>query len=129
MKLSWRSSIFSVFILCVWFYLNGGKDGILSQSRLLISSISRGSVTVTVYNNGMSTDGVQLSIPPAAFEEDFAAFLSKHIHVKLHGSDEAIIADRVYNGEGQLVQAFADLVPDMRLYVVPPGLLFPRSEL
>jgi prolyl 4-hydroxylase len=75
-------------------------------------------------------------------EGELAAYLSQFVAVEgLHesvaqesasadGSKEkeldvpGVVADRVFNGQGQLLQSYADILADDRLYLVAPGLLF-----
>ena len=114
-------------MLLVLFYINGGKNMMMEQSRRLFASSSMEPVHVTVFNNGMSTGGIGLTIAPEHVEsgEKFAAYLSDQIKVDVFGKkDEKVIADRVFSGTGKLIERFDQLQQGDRLYVVAPGLLF-----
>ncbi|GMF15026.1 unnamed protein product [Phytophthora lilii] len=105
--------------------------------------------SVTVYRNGYSTGGVQMQLSAELLaartgEGELAAYLSQFVAVEgLHESvavaedgeeeDKAkekeydtpgTVADRVFNGQGKLLQTYADILSGDRLYLVAPGLLF-----
>ncbi|KAF0721046.1 hypothetical protein AaE_010200 [Aphanomyces astaci] len=100
-----------------------------SSSRVLLESID-GPKTVTVYDNGQSSGGVQVTLFPSHVPSGhaLAAYLSEFIVVD--GIQLAtlpptpVVADRVYTGHGMLVSSFDDVVHGDRLYLVAPGLLF-----
>ncbi|CAI5720893.1 unnamed protein product [Peronospora destructor] len=105
--------------------------------------------SVTVYRNGYSTGGAQLQLMRSAElvtartgKGELAAYLSQFVAVEgLHESvtqepvttthDKeneydvpGVVANRVYNGRGELLQTYADILSGDRLYLVAPGLLF-----
>ncbi|ETL47125.1 hypothetical protein F441_03227 [Phytophthora nicotianae CJ01A1] len=103
--------------------------------------------SVTVYRNGYSTGGVQMQLSADVLasrtgEGELAAYLSQFVTVEgLHESvaeefedaDESkekeydvpgVMADRVFNGRGELLQSYADILSGDRLYLVAPGLHF-----
>ncbi|CAH0482317.1 unnamed protein product [Peronospora belbahrii] len=103
--------------------------------------------SVSVYRNGHSTGGVQMQLSAELLaartgEGELAAYLSQFIAVEglhesvtdesksLDGSKEkeydvlGVVADRVFNGRGELLQTYADIQSGDRLYLVAPGLLF-----
>ncbi|KAG7391617.1 hypothetical protein PHYPSEUDO_004119 [Phytophthora pseudosyringae] len=103
--------------------------------------------SVTVYRNGYSTGGVQMQLSAELLasrttEGELAAYLSQFVAVEgLHESvaqesedaDESkekeysasgVVAERVFNGQGELLQTYADILSGDRLYLVAPGLHF-----
>ncbi|KAG6964002.1 hypothetical protein JG688_00007894 [Phytophthora aleatoria] len=103
--------------------------------------------SVTVYRNGYSTGGVQMQLSAELLasrrgEGELAAYLSQFVAVEgLHesvaqeseDSDESkekdydvpgVLADRVFNGRGELLQSYADIMSGDRLYLVALGLHF-----
>ncbi|KAE9019607.1 hypothetical protein PR003_g13292 [Phytophthora rubi] len=100
--------------------------------------------SVTVYRNGYSTGGVQMELSAELLtarsgEGELAAYLSQFVAVEgLHESVEAetgeekekeyttpgVVADRVFNGRGELLQAYAEILSGDRLYLVAPRLHF-----
>ncbi|KAI9921998.1 hypothetical protein PsorP6_001451 [Peronosclerospora sorghi] len=103
---------------------------------------------VTIYRNGHSTGGVQVQVSAEVLssrtgEGELAAYLSQFIAVEdlnvpaaqeSKETEEAshekelnvpgAVADRVYNGRGELLKTYRDLLSGDRLYLVAPGLLF-----
>ncbi|CEG49041.1 RxLR-like protein [Plasmopara halstedii] len=100
---------------------------------------------VTVYRNGYSTGGVQIQLRADLLasrngEGELAAYLSQFVAVeglynesisqesKIIDEKEpamsGIVANRVYNGQGQLIQSYSDISMGDRLYLVAPGLHF-----
>ncbi|OWY96384.1 hypothetical protein PHMEG_00033357 [Phytophthora megakarya] len=103
--------------------------------------------SVTVYRNGYSTGGVHMQLSAELLasrtgEGELAAYLSQFVAVEgLHESvaqeeedtEESkekeyevpgVVADRVFNGQGELLQTYADILSGDRLYLIAPGLLF-----
>ncbi|KAF0695802.1 Aste57867_13399 [Aphanomyces stellatus] len=88
-------------------------------------------LSVTVFPNGESTGGVQVDLTPVDVPSGriLAVYLSTLVKVDGVYTDETKsstqdIADRVYTGQGRLVESFDDLAENDRLYVVAPNLLF-----
>ncbi|UIZ21255.1 hypothetical protein KXD40_000797 [Peronospora effusa] len=107
---------------------------------------------VMIYRNGYSTGGVQLQLSAELVaartgKGELAAYLSQFVAVEgLHESvtqepvtkdtkplDESkeneydvpgVVANRVFNGRGELLQTYADILSGDRLYLVAPGLFF-----
>nr|AIG55679.1 secreted protein [Thraustotheca clavata] len=87
-------------------------------------------VHVTIYRNGESTDGVQVEIKP----EDVTSGLTLAQHLSTFLPVDGIIdgatnvketvADRVYNGNGIIVENYDQINENERLYLVAPDLLF-----
>ncbi|KAG7399491.1 hypothetical protein PHYBOEH_008726 [Phytophthora boehmeriae] len=97
--------------------------------------------SVTVFRNGYSSGGVQMQLSAELLatrreEGELAAYLSQFVAVEgLHesvsgGSKEkeretpGVVADRVFNGQGELLQTYADILSGDRLYLVAPELHF-----
>lgn len=103
--------------------------------------------SVTVYRNGYSTGGVQMQLSAellasrtgrgelAAYLSQFVAVEGLHESVALESEDSdkskdkdhdvpGVVADRVFNGQGEVLQSYVDILPDDRLYLVAPGLHF-----
>ncbi|KAL4109883.1 hypothetical protein PRIC1_001578 [Phytophthora ramorum] len=99
--------------------------------------------SVTVYRNGYSTGGVQMQLSAELLaartgEGELAAYLSQFVAVEgLHESVETesrskekdfdtpgVVANRVFNGQGELLQTYVDILSGDKLYLVAPGLLF-----
>ncbi|KDO19374.1 hypothetical protein SPRG_15464 [Saprolegnia parasitica CBS 223.65] len=96
---------------------------------LLLLALAAHAVHVTVYRNGESVDGVAVDVTPAMATSglDLATHLSTFVPVDGMLDDasvKTIVADRVYNGRGQLVESIDQIEENERLYLVAPGLLF-----
>ncbi|KAF0700330.1 Aste57867_9143 [Aphanomyces stellatus] len=85
---------------------------------------------VSVYDNGQSIGGVNVTLLETHVTSgtDLAAYLSDLVDVEgIELAGEApskVIADRVYTGNGKLVNSFDDIASGDLLYLVAPGLLF-----
>lgn len=88
---------------------------------------------VTLYKNGYSTGGVQLQVGADLLQgktgRELAEYFSQFITVETIQSDAAssparAVADRVYNGVGELLTSYEDIRSGDRLYLVAPELLF-----
>lgn len=94
------------------------------------------SKSVTVFKNGYSTGGVQMVVSAELLAgkdgRDLAEYFSQFVAVEAlagaadaaSSSGGAALADRVYNGRGQLLASYQDILSGDRLYLVAPGLLF-----
>ncbi|TMW61066.1 hypothetical protein Poli38472_014527 [Pythium oligandrum] len=90
--------------------------------------------SVTVYKNGYSTGGVEMQLSADLLHDkdgqELAVYLSQFVDVETIHTDtenaETVsgVADRVFNGNGQLLKSYADIRGGDRLYLVAPGLLF-----
>lgn len=86
---------------------------------------------VVVYKNGYSTGGVQVEVSSNDLQgkggQEIAEYLSQFVKVETIQISEVetfAVADRVYNGNGRLIQSFDDINTNDRLYLVAPELLF-----
>lgn len=86
---------------------------------------------VTVYRNGESSGGVSVTLRPSDVFSTlaFATYLSQvhlkaHLYDRLTETNQEVLADRVYNGQGHVITTYGDIGNHTRLYVVAPGLLF-----
>ncbi|OQR87356.1 hypothetical protein ACHHYP_09099 [Achlya hypogyna] len=81
---------------------------------------------VTVYDNGASIGGVAISVSAdkAVTGGALAAHLSKYVNVSGLRGETSAIADRVYTGNGILVESYDNITAGDRLYLVAPELLF-----
>lgn len=103
--------------------------------RSLSEELSGGAAlkNVTLYKNGYSTGGVQMQVSAGILNgkngRELAEYFSQFIEVEGVQSDEVaesvtVVADRVFNGKGVLLESYQDINPGDRVYVVAPGLLF-----
>ncbi|OQR87192.1 hypothetical protein ACHHYP_09410 [Achlya hypogyna] len=88
-------------------------------------------VHVTVYRNGESTGGVAVDVVPEVATSGLALaqHLSSFVPVDgMYDSEDssvtASVADRVFNGRGQLIESYDGIEENERLYLVAPGLHF-----
>ncbi|RLN75213.1 hypothetical protein BBJ28_00024573 [Nothophytophthora sp. Chile5] len=134
-----------------WDELQGARETLqLTYAHRSLSAARDAPVKgVTVFRNGYSTGGVQMQLSAELLaartgDGELAAYLSQFVAVEglhesvYHGSDASnakekdhgeletpgVVADRVFNGQGELLQAYADILSGDRLYLVAPGLLF-----
>ncbi|KAF0703768.1 Aste57867_7526 [Aphanomyces stellatus] len=103
----------------------------LRLSTLISCLVSLYAVSVTVFRNGESTNGVPLDIQPehVASGKALAAYLSDYVDVDgivLPDTPPTskIIADRVFTGKGVEVETYDDLADADRLYLIPPDFHF-----
>jgi prolyl 4-hydroxylase len=106
--------------------------------RSLSEELSGGAAlkNVTLYKNGYSTGGVQMQVGADLLQgkngRELAEYFSQFIEVEgIQADDEAsaadtvsVVANRVYNGNGKLLESYQDIKQGDRVYVVAPGLLF-----
>ncbi|DAZ94226.1 TPA: hypothetical protein N0F65_001076 [Lagenidium giganteum] len=87
---------------------------------------------VMVYKNGFSTGGVQMQVSADIVSKkngrELAEYFSQFVEVETIKTEDSkavtAVADRVYNGNGVLLQSYDEIKNDDRLYLVAPGLLF-----
>jgi prolyl 4-hydroxylase len=91
-----------------------------------------GTKSITLYKNGYSTGGVPMQLSAdllhAKSGRELAEHLSQFIEVETIKTPDSVpvtaLADRVYNGNGKLLDSFADIRTGDRLYLVAEGLHF-----
>ncbi|CAK4076653.1 unnamed protein product [Aphanomyces euteiches] len=120
--------VFTLLTIAVTFGLLAGQIKSLVQQRHGVSgSFTK---TVSVFDNGQSIGGVNITLTASqvASGAALAAYLSDFIQVEgiqlANLPPSKIVADRVYTGNGILVDTFSDFDEGERLYLVAPGLLF-----
>ncbi|OQS03334.1 hypothetical protein THRCLA_04380 [Thraustotheca clavata] len=124
---AWSGFVVLALAVGIFAVLQSPQDAVIK--RILTSNYTY--KDVVVYGNGKSVGGIKLALEPqfATSGEALAEYLSNFVAVdgvRLVGesSDKKIVADRVYNGQGKLIESFQDIDQGDRLYTVAPGLLF-----
>jgi len=103
------------------------------------ASASPGSVTFTLFDNGSSKGGVDVTLSPSDFRESpdapgesFAVDMSRRIRVSKYNATEPVVATKAFREDGEHVTEYRQLEPDSeegenvrrRVYLVADGLEF-----
>lgn len=78
--------------------------------------------TVNLFSNGESVDGFLVTIHNEV--ANLTSFLGQKKRAKLYGVEGGVEPDRIYNGRGQVISDYAQVIDGESLYVVAPGLRF-----
>uniref|UniRef100_M4BY24 Prolyl 4-hydroxylase alpha subunit domain-containing protein n=1 Tax=Hyaloperonospora arabidopsidis (strain Emoy2) TaxID=559515 RepID=M4BY24_HYAAE len=135
-----------VLIYTFWEELQSAREALqlTYEYRSLSSGDRDASVkSVTIFRNGYTTGGVEMELSAELVatkctqEGNLAAYLSQFVAVEgPFKSDKktsketteydvpGVVADRVFNGRGELLQRFSDIQSGDALYLVAPGLYF-----
>jgi len=126
-----------LFLMMTWFIF-------LIVSSILTAAVGEeGLVTFTLYDNGASTGGVNVTMAESDFPESsslddedrpgeaFAMKMSENIKVSKYLAEQPVIADRAFREDGELITSFDQLLPTSdgparlrRIYLVAEDLEF-----
>lgn len=134
---------FCVLLSLVYVYWGQLSENFqLTYAHRSLSELDSGSAplkSVTLYKNGFSTGGVQMQVGADLLQDksgrELAEYFSQFIEVETVQEDDATagassegavsaVADRVYNGNGKIMESYQNIKEGDRLYLVAPGLLF-----